>query len=87
MGVLDTEMVLFAKDVGESPVTESVDVAEFAFAIEDFLRPFTGQTQRFGERAQQFDDLSDMVVVLAVLGAGLRVEEVVACNQFESLVT
>ena len=52
MGVLDTEMVLFAKDVGESPVTESVDVAEFAFAIEDFLRPFTGQTQRFGERAQ-----------------------------------
>ena len=42
MSVFNIEVVFLAEDVGKSPVTESVDVAEFAFAIEDFLRPFTG---------------------------------------------
>ena len=41
MGVFNAEVVLLAEDVGQSPMAESVDVAEFAFAVEDLLRPFT----------------------------------------------
>jgi hypothetical protein len=39
----------------------------------------------FGEGAEQLDDLRDVVVVFAVFGAGLGVEEVVACDEFEGL--
>ena len=78
-------MVLLAQDVGQGPVAQAVDVAELAFAVEDFLRPFAADAQRFGERAQQLDDLCYVIVVFAVLCAGLRVEEVVACDKFEGL--
>jgi hypothetical protein len=78
-------MVLFFEDVGEGPVAESVDVAELAFAVEDFLRPFPGHAEGFGEGAEELDDLSDVVVIFAVFGAGLGVEEVVACYEFEDL--
>jgi hypothetical protein len=56
-----------------------MDVAEFAFAVEDLLGPFTGETEGFGEGAHEFDDLSDVIVVFAIFGTGLGVEEVVAC--------
>ena len=79
-------MVLLAQDVGQGPVAQAVDVTELAFAVEDFLRPLAADAERFGERAQQLDDLRDVVVVFAVLCTGLRVEEVVACNKLESLV-
>jgi hypothetical protein len=62
-----------------------VDVAQLAFAVEDFLRPFAAYAKGFGEGTEQLDDLRDVVVVFAVFCAGLRVEEVVACDEFEGL--
>lgn len=58
---------------------ETMDVTQLALAVEDFLRPFSGETEGFGEGAEKLDDLSDVVVIFAVFGAGLRVEEVIAC--------
>jgi hypothetical protein len=66
-------------------VAQAVDVPELAFAVEDLLRPFAGEAQGFGERAEELDDLGYVVVVFAVFGAGLGVEEVVAGYEFEDL--
>ena len=82
---LVAKVVLLTQDVGKGPVAQAVDVAELAFAVEDFLRPFAADAQRFGEGAQQLDDLCYVIVVFAVLCAGLGVEEVVACDEFEGL--
>ena len=57
---------------------QSVDVPQFALAIEDLLRPFPREAEGAGEGTQELDDLCDVVIVFAVFGAGLRVEEVVA---------
>lgn len=84
-GILDAEVVLFAQHVGQGPVAQAVDVAQLALAVEDLLRPLAADAQGLGEGAKQLDDLRDVVVVLAVLGAGLRVEEVVACDELEGL--
>jgi hypothetical protein len=46
-----------------------MNVAKFAFAVEYFLRPFPRETERFGKRAEKFDNLCNVVVILAVLGA------------------
>jgi len=62
-----------------------VDVPELALAIEDFLAPFAGDAEVLGESAEQLDDLRDVVVVFAVFRTGLRVEEVVAGDEFEGL--
>jgi hypothetical protein len=62
-----------------------MNVAELAFSVEDFLAPFAGETERFWEGAKELDDLRYMVVVLAVFGSGLGVEEVVACYKLEYL--
>lgn len=78
-------MVLLPQHVGKRPVPQAVDVAQLALAGENLLRPFTGQAEGFGERAEQLDDLRDVVVILAVLGARLRVEEIVASDQFKDL--
>jgi hypothetical protein len=66
-------------------VPESVDIPELALSREDFLAPFAGHTEGLRERSKQFDDLGNMVVVFAVLGAGLRIEEIVACDQLKYL--
>jgi len=66
-------------------VPQAVDVAQLALAVEDLLRPFARDAQGFREGAEEFDDLRDVVVVFAVFGAGLRVEEVVARDEFEDL--
>jgi hypothetical protein len=79
---LDAKVVLLTQDVGQSPVAKAVDVAQLALSIKNFLRPFAADAQRFGESAEQLDDLC---YVFAVLCAGLGVEEVVACNEFEGL--
>ena len=63
-----------------------MNVSELAFAIEDFLRPFTGDAERFGKLSKQFDDLSDMVVVFAIFGASLWIKEVIACNELKDLI-
>ena len=82
---LDAKVVLLTQDVGKGPMAQAVDVAELAFAVEDLLRPFATDAQGFRESAEQLDDLCYVVVVFAVLCAGLRVEEVVACDKFEGL--
>ena len=53
---------------------QPVDVSELAFPVEYLLGPFPAETERFGEGAEEFDYLGDMVVVLAVFRAGLGVE-------------
>ena len=83
--LLDAKVVLLTQDVGKGPVAQAVDVAELAFAVEDFLRPFAADAEGFGEGAEELDDLRDVVVVFAVFGAGLRIEEVVACDELEDL--
>lgn len=84
-GLLDAEVVFFAQNIRQGPVAQAVDVAELAFAVEDFLGPLAADAEGFGEGAQQLDDLRNVVVVFAVFGAGLGVEEVVACDKLESL--
>jgi hypothetical protein len=49
------------------------------------LRPFAREAERLGELTEQFDDLSDMIVVFAIFGAGLWVEEVVAGDELKDL--
>jgi hypothetical protein len=62
-----------------------VYISQLAFAVEDFLAPFSGEAEGFRERAQELDNLRDVVVVFAVFGAGLRVEEIVTGYEFEDL--
>lgn len=50
-------------------MSESMDVSELAFSIEDFLRPFARQPKGFGKWAEKFDDLGDVVIIFAILGA------------------
>lgn len=57
-----------------------MDVAEFALSREDLLRPLAILRKGARKWSEKFDDLSDVIVVFTVLGAGLRVEEVVACD-------
>lgn len=78
-------MVLLAEHVGQCPVAQTVDVAEIALAVEDFLRPFTGEAEGFREGTEQLDYLGDVVIVFTIFSAGLRVEEVVARDEFEHL--
>lgn len=59
---------------------QAVDVAQLALPGEYFLGPFPGEAEGAREGPEQLDDLRDVVVVFAVFGAGLRVEEVVACD-------
>ena len=33
-------------------MAQAVDVAELAFAVEDLLRPFSGETEGFGESTE-----------------------------------
>lgn len=60
-------------------------IAQLALAIEDLLRPFACKTEGFGKRSKEFDNLRNVVVVLAILGAGLRIEKVIAGNELENL--
>ena len=80
-----SEMVLLPQHVREGPVAQPVDIAQFAFAVEDLLGPFARQAEGFGEGAEELDDLRYVVVVFAVFGARLGVEEVVAGDEFEDL--
>jgi hypothetical protein len=66
-------------------VSETVNVAKLSPAIENLLRPLAGQAKLLGERSKKLDDLGNVVVVLAVLGARLRIEEVVAGYEFKDL--
>ena len=60
-------------------------VAEFTFAIEYFLAPFSREAEGLGEWTEKFDDLGDVVIVFAVFRAGLWIEQVVASDEFKDL--
>lgn len=78
-------MVLLPQHIRQRPVTQTLDLPKLAFAIEDLLRPLAGKAERAREFAEQLDDLRNMVVVFAVSRARLRIEEVVARDEFEDL--
>ena len=61
-------------------MSQAVDIPEFSFPVEDFLTPFSGETERFGEWTKEFDDLSDVIIVLTILCTRLWIEEVISCN-------
>jgi hypothetical protein len=62
-----------------------MDVPELALAVEYLLRPLARDTQALGEGPEQLDDLRDMIVIFAVFGARLWVEEIVSGDEFEDL--
>lgn len=64
---------------------EPMNIPKLAFAIEDFLGPFTREAERFWKLAKQFDDLGDVVVIFPILRTGLGVKEVVAGYKLENL--
>jgi hypothetical protein len=66
-------------------VTKTVDVPELAFSIKDFLTPFAGEAEGFGEGSEEFYDLGYVVVVFAIFCAALRVKEVVTRYELEYL--
>jgi hypothetical protein len=66
-------------------VPEAVDIAQFPLPIEDLVGPFARETHCARERTEQLDNLRNVVVVLAILGPGLWVKEIVACDEFEHL--
>ena len=66
-------------------MSQPVDVAQLALAIEDFLRPLARETKRLGKGTEKLDDLRDVVIVFAVLGSRLGIEEIVAGDELEDL--
>ena len=66
-------------------MAQTVNVAELAFTIEDLLRPLPREAKSTGERAKQFNNLGNVVIVFAVFSTRLGVKEVVACYEFENL--
>lgn len=62
-------MVFLSQHIAQAPKAEPMNIAELAFAVEDLLRPFPGKVERTRELAEKFDDLSDVIVIFAVLGA------------------
>jgi hypothetical protein len=50
-------------------MAQSMDIAKLPFTIEYFLRPFSGETERFREWAKKFDYLCNMIIVFAIFGA------------------
>ena len=47
-------------------MSQAMDVAELPFAVEDFLGPLAGETERPGKGAKELNDLSNVVIVLAI---------------------
>lgn len=62
-----------------------MDVAQLALAVEDLHGPFPRHAEVAREVAEELDDLCDVVVVFAVFGSGLWIEEVVAGDELEDL--
>lgn len=66
-------------------MAQPMDVAKFALAAENLLRPLAAEAQRPWERTQKLNDLSNVIIVFAVFGPGLGVEQIVACDEFKDL--
>lgn len=54
-------------------------ITELTLPVEDFLRPLARKAEAAGEWTKKFNDLGDVVIIFAVFGARLGVEEVVSC--------
>jgi hypothetical protein len=67
-------------------VSETMNVAELAFAVEYFLGPFSAEAETFGKGTEELDDLGDVVVVFAVFSAGLGIEEIISGDELKYLV-
>ena len=65
---------------------QAMNIPKLALTTEDLLGPFTGKIQTSRKSSKELDDLGYVVVVFPVLGAGLRMEKVVACDEVEDLV-
>lgn len=83
--ILNGKVILLPKNIRKSPVTQTVDVAQFTPPVEDFLRPLAGLAEGLREGTEELDDLRNMIVVFSVFGARLRVEKVVTSDEFENL--
>ncbi len=66
-------------------MSESMNVAELTFTIKDLLGPFTTKAEGLWEWPEKFNNLSDVVVVFAIFGARLRIEQIVPSDEFENL--
>ena len=66
-------------------MAQPVNVAQFSLAAENLLRPFAGETERARERAEQLNDLGNMIVIFAIFSARLRIEKVVARDELKDL--
>ena len=58
-------------------MAKAVNIAKITLPAEDLLGPFARETQITRKWAQKFNDLSNVIIVFAVLGARLRVKEVI----------
>lgn len=85
LGILNAKVIFLPENIWKSPVAQAVDVSQFTAPVEYLLRPFARLAERFGKRAEKFDDLCNVVVVFTVLGTRLWVEEIVARNKFKNL--
>jgi hypothetical protein len=62
------------------------DYPSRTFPIEEFITILSGERERFGKFSNEFNNLGDVIVVFAVLGARLRIKEVIASSEkFENL--
>ena len=50
-------------------MTQTVNITKLAIGFENLLRPFSSLAKIFREGAEQFNDLRNVVVIFAVLGA------------------
>jgi len=51
------------------------------FSVEKIWAVFSGECQTLGELAHQLDNLSNVIVILAIPGARCRVKEIVSACQ------
>lgn len=79
------KVVLLLQDVGQRPVSQSMDIAQFALPVENLLRPLARQAERLWKWPKQLYYLGYVIVIFAVFRAGLRVEQIVACDKLEYL--
>lgn len=83
LGLLLLVVVLFLKHVLQTPESQPGDILQLSFPIKDFMRPFACRPQRLGKRAEELDDLCNMIVVFVVFLTRLRVKEKVAGEELK----
>ena len=62
-----------------------MDVTKIALAAENLMGPLAAEGQPPGELTQQLNDLGNVIIVFAVFGPRLGVEQIVTRDKFEDL--